>query len=437
MHLRNIPTILLLGLLSGCALFVRWPEITPPERVTPRAQLAEADRVRQWREDTEALRALLLAKHPDPFFRGTQAAFEAERARILEELPRLEDRQIVLRWMAWVRLLGDEHTFVEAPWVMFDERPRQPFLLGAFEGIPRVIALAPHLGPGQEDLFGCELLAVEGVLLERLVALSFPNRAAALPACRQQFELLGWPFPGAALDQGLLPDTPVWTYTFRGLDGREFQRRLPRARAHEGNWRGPAAPKGTLRRRHPEKVAFLEWLPERHAAYIRYRRCESHSPSLMALLKEVDRERESRGVTRLVVDLRGNGGGNSLYHWRFQRALARHPVFGKPGHLSVLTDVGTFSSGFLLAWDLKHDAQARIVGETSGQPANAYGDIRFHNLPNFKSVSVGISLKGFFRAGGDPVDFNRFLVPDLSAPMNAQAWMRGEDPTLEAALAGN
>ncbi len=422
--------LLLLLLHSACAFFVRWPEVKAPAVFTSRDRLGEASRVRAWQEDTDAVRERLLSKHPNPFFKGTREAFESEYRRLRTEIPTLEDRRIVLRWMQWVRLLGDEHTFVEAPWV-HREGAHYPFLLADFEGVATVSQLGADLGKDQEDLFGCALVAVEGVPVEKLLEACAPGGAASHPAFRRRRALNSW-HAGGALDLGLLPDKPTWSCTFRNPQGEVLARELARPKGGEPVWRGPTRTEVPLRHRHPGKVAFLEWLPG--AAYLRYRSCEAHTPSLMDLLGEVDAQREAKGASRLVVDLRGNGGGNSGYHWRFQRALASHPQFSKPGNLVVLTDVGTFSSGFLLAWHLKHQAHARILGETSGQPVNAYGDIRFHTLRHTRAAQVGISSKAFFYKVGTPMDFHRFLEPEVRVTLPMRAWLRGEDPVLEAAL---
>lgn len=144
----------------------------------------------------------------------------------------------------------------------------------------------------------------------------------------------------------------------------------------------------------------------------------------------------AQNVKHIIVDLRGNGGGNSLVANEFLRYLGveQFADFGckvrigpvllgkkqnttklKPhtpaftGTVSVLTDSDTFSSAMMFATYIQDNALGTIIGETSCNKCNSYGDVIIFALPNSNLLML-VSYKKWFR----PVATNGdFVVPDI------------------------
>lgn len=155
----------------------------------------------------------------------------------------------------------------------------------------------------------------------------------------------------------------------------------------------------------------------------------------------------AQSARQFIVDLRGNGGGNSLvgqrlveamgveipHHGAFRRmspmaqqqrgwnaaegtvefapsAASRNPngVF-----VSVLTDKRTFSSSTMMAAWVQDGGFGNIVGEPSANSPSAFGDMLSFALPD-SGIDVSISYTRFLRP--DASADQDTLWPDIPAP---------------------
>jgi C-terminal processing protease CtpA/Prc len=130
------------------------------------------------------------------------------------------------------------------------------------------------------------------------------------------------------------------------------------------------------------------------------------------------------------VDLRGNGGGNSLQFERyFLPGLQKHPQLNDPEHLFVLIDRGTFSSASDNAAQMRMSSRATFLGEPTGGSPNGYGEVRRFRLPN-SQVQVTYSTKYFKNIDTDLTT----IEPDIRVDMPAEAVFSGRDPLLEGLI---
>lgn len=146
------------------------------------------------------------------------------------------------------------------------------------------------------------------------------------------------------------------------------------------------------------------------------------------------------GISNIVVDLRGNGGGNSLVAdefisyldvdtykgWdsevRFGPILYKNkdiicqnekkdPTFS--GNVYVLTNVYSFSSAMDFAMLIGDNDLGLIVGEASGNLPSSYGDCLYFQTPNAR-LCMSASFKKWYRVdlskNGQP------LTPDIECP---------------------
>ncbi len=159
----------------------------------------------------------------------------------------------------------------------------------------------------------------------------------------------------------------------------------------------------------------------------------------------------------LVLDLRGNGGGNSIFADQIAGRFLTEPfVYGyeeypvrlyshafrnktsylvQPrgeiyqGKLVILTDEYVMSSAEWLVGALKDSGRAVTVGRTtSGSTGNP---IRFY-LPG--GGWVRYSTAAFYRPDGSLVEGIGY-APDVAVPWTVEAYLTGIDPDLNAALA--
>lgn len=175
--------------------------------------------------------------------------------------------------------------------------------------------------------------------------------------------------------------------------------------------------------------------PEEDLAVFTLEECnwnDEYKMALQAFFEDV----AASGVTNIAVDLRGNGGGNSMVANEFIRYLPADsyeswmcdvrfgpylrkfrnmgqknthafPVFN--GTVFVLTDVRTFSAAMDFSMLIKDNNLGFIVGEASGNKPASYGDCLNYQLPETK-LGLSVSYKKWYRV--DQTDPEGLIEPD-------------------------
>ena len=178
---------------------------------------------------------------------------------------------------------------------------------------------------------------------------------------------------------------------------------------------------------HPGEYYWYQYLSDSQTLYIQYNAC-ANDPKLRFsdFAKQALAEADAHPVKRVVIDLRGNGGGDSRVIGPLKSGLAAR--LQAIGHVYVLIGPLTFSSAVDNASELRHSLQATLVGEKAGE-TRGYGEVKFLTLPNSKLV-VQYTTKF-----SEPGKESGALAPDVEAPRKLADSLAGRDPALEAAIA--
>jgi C-terminal processing protease CtpA/Prc len=168
--------------------------------------------------------------------------------------------------------------------------------------------------------------------------------------------------------------------------------------------------------------------------YLQYNEAvrRSGSTSIEQLADEIDTTLGNGAITRLVVDLRYNPGGDDRTYTSLLRVLTTNAALSRPGSLLVLIGRQTFSAAVLLATELDKQTSAVFVGEPTGGSPNLYANPRPLQLPN-SGIIVQVSSK-YFEVGGSD-DRRDAIVPDIAATTSVDDLLASRDPVLDAALA--
>jgi len=163
-----------------------------------------------------------------------------------------------------------------------------------------------------------------------------------------------------------------------------------------------------------------------------------YKETLQAFFQEV-KEQE---IQNIAIDLRQNGGGNSMVvneffryldldqaatfggsNVRFGPYLAKFSAGGQPyekfseltytGKIYILTSPKTFSSATDFGAAISDNRLGEIVGETSGNMPTSYGDVLAFVTPNARLIFY-VSHKQFFRVDQSKNDLP--LIPDYEVP---------------------
>jgi hypothetical protein len=140
----------------------------------------------------------------------------------------------------------------------------------------------------------------------------------------------------------------------------------------------------------------------------------------------------------VILDLRGNGGGDYTKVWRFAHALPR--LLAPAGRIFILTDGLTFSAAITTAAFVKDAAGNRvtIIGEPVGDRLSFFSEGGQACLPNLKAcVYYQTAKHDYAHACNDwrqcfwlnwlyPVRVAS-LQPDIFVPLRFEAWDAGRD----------
>ncbi|MBQ7919345.1 MAG: S41 family peptidase [Lachnospiraceae bacterium] len=156
----------------------------------------------------------------------------------------------------------------------------------------------------------------------------------------------------------------------------------------------------------------------------------------LGVLEDFFAEVFAEGIENVVVDLRGNGGGNSWVANEFMRYLdveeyqswdsavrlgwyllknddvayenqKKEQVFD--GELYVLTDTWTYSAAMDFCMLIADNDLGTVVGKPSGNLPDSYGDCLFFQLPN-SGLKLSVSYKKWYRI--DRSKAGQLIMPD-------------------------
>lgn len=176
---------------------------------------------------------------------------------------------------------------------------------------------------------------------------------------------------------------------------------------------------------------------EKSSAVFKLDKCivsDEYKSALEAFFKEVS----EKGVTKVAVDLRENGGGNSQVINEFMKYIdvSEYCTFGGidvryggilienkayseknkkneyvfSGDLYALTSNYTFSSAMDFAVVVSDNNIGKVIGEIPGNMPTCYGDKLSFQTPNSKLL-CGVSYKKFYRVDRTKDDIP--LIPDI------------------------
>jgi len=392
------------------------------------------------RDDLRAFVDHLGRTHPQFLRYVSRDEWDLAAAAVEAKLGALSDVGYFIELCRLGRKVHDGHTGVLPTGDVMDVVLGQPLpvAFGLFDEGLFIVAASPD----HAALAGARVIAIGGRpamdVLEEFAALvpadnEFAARANAvrLLGAWAIHEVLG------GIDGGALP------LAVAGPGGARQTVRLERPARSPPSFRGPDMTGWTrvgpidgagapLRDRQPERPYWFEWLPQPRAVYVRFREVRNDGDEpigefagrLFAFI-------EANDVQRLLIDVRGNGGGNNYLVQPIVHGVLRSSI-DRPGRLFVLTDPLTYSAAVSLCARLERETHALFVGDPTGAGPNHCGDAE-----RFELTGTGLTarISALLWQESDPRDARRWIAPDLPAPMTFHAWRAGGDPAIDAAMA--
>ncbi len=186
----------------------------------------------------------------------------------------------------------------------------------------------------------------------------------------------------------------------------------------------------------PKEFVYYDIDEQKSLAVLTLTQC-TYNQTYINCVKEMFAEVKQKNIQNVAVDLRGNGGGNSLvgnefvkylpidsyydgsFDWRWNY-ITIHGNNGKiknersknlafEGNVYILTDSGSFSAAKDFAMLIQDNNFGKIVGEPPANSVNGYGDITNFRLRN-TGLFVQISTKKWYRI--DQTKTDDYVMPD-------------------------
>jgi uncharacterized protein (TIGR03437 family) len=202
----------------------------------------------------------------------------------------------------------------------------------------------------------------------------------------------------------------------------------------------------------PNPYYWFSYLAPNRMLYARYSRCENdpNGISVASYAAQILQTLDANPVETVVIDFRGNGGGNEYLLYPlgvglFQRlgALRMNPNF----RIYLVIDKGSFSSGMYTPMAFKSGFLAAtehipmpdttgimyVIGEPTGGKPIGFGDVVSFTLPY--SQAYGYYSTDFIDQNEGVIPDLPSFYPDIAVPTRAADYFAGHDPVMAAMLA--
>jgi len=400
---------------------------------------------KQWREDLRFLAEKVAQEHRNAFDRVSAEVFWEEVEKLDQQIPQLEDHEIIVGLARVAALIHDGHTRLTLPLNpeagtgqshTQTQTPEQalrfhilPLRLYLYSDGLHVQAAAPEF----KEIVGARVIKVGDKKAEealeavrpvvhydsdmwfKLIApsmLTIPEVLHAQNLCDSKEEA-SFVFQAKTGEQK--------EYTLKALDSgtkiqwisanQESQNPLP------------------LYLKNQEENFWFEYLADEKLMYvqvnsIRDKKEETIAQFSQRLFESVD----SRAVEKFVLDLRLNGGGNNYLNRPLVLSIIKSDKVNRYGKLFTIIGRRTFSAAMNLVTDIEKWTQVIFVGEPTGNAPSHYGDSQKFFLPHSRLTARISSV--YWRDWS--VDENRhWVTPDIHVGLSSSDYAANRDPVLD------
>ncbi len=159
--------------------------------------------------------------------------------------------------------------------------------------------------------------------------------------------------------------------------------------------------------------------------YFKYERCcENKEFPFSEFLKEITETIEKNKISKYILDLRGNSGGNSEILNPFQKLVKDKNLYGV-----LLIDNRVFSSGRFAVARFKKEFNTPLIGEPTGGAAKSYGYTKPLEIEG-KRFSASIKLWDF----SDIFGYKGAIQPDILVEESIKNIQNHDDIILKKAV---
>jgi len=368
-------------------------------------------------------------------------AFYAYLAKLRKEIPKLTDTQITIALMKMIRYIGDGHSNIFLPVSKPEFKQTLPIQFYLFEEGLYIISADPKY----KDLLGSRVLQFEKKSINEVINALEPlnGRDNKMTVLVRLPYLMRYPILLKTL--GVISTSKQVELKIKDLKGAMKTVSIAPDTSQPDIWNIQPYPKGwvsfpeSLKDSIPpylknnDMVFWFEYLPATKIVYAQVNRIWNTAEGTLAgFASKLSAFINENDVEKLVIDLRGNNGGNTFSGWDFVSKLLHNDKINNKGRLFIIVGRRTFSAAQNTATYFEHLTNAIFVGEPTGSQPNFVGDEAPIKLP-YSQIELNVS--GVLWQSSWGVDKRIWIAPLLYVPPTFEAFKANKDEAMEAIMA--
>ncbi|WP_126798402.1 S41 family peptidase [Aliidiomarina soli] len=379
--------------------------------------------VTEWADDIDFYVEQVKTKHLNPFHTLSEEEFDQRIATLKTELDTLSEIQIETRLMGITSALGDGHSNY---FMMSGPHRHFPLRFKYFGDELRIIAATEDY----EHLLGSELVSINNVPTAGL----YEQLKHHLSGVDNQFsEKTSFEFhltlAKLLAGLGIVADGEEAEFVTKRGNSFSTHHIEPISMALFGQIESPYQSRTPALAMQDIAMPGIQLdIVDETTAYFRFRRY----PDLADVLDNCDALQsrlESSNARYLIIDFRGNGGGNFYTGLAFSSCLLPLKQFDWLTGAVLLTDGHTFSAAMSNVVQFKQLFNATVIGEPTGGDPNHFSESYRFELPNSKrKLSLSIRYYPFLEKPTDAV------YPEELVTQSWEEYEKGLDVVLVRAL---
>lgn len=396
-----------------------------------------------WIEDIDYLTSKLREMHPNLFFKTSSEEYYKRIEEIKTEVPNLTDTEIHFKMQELISTIGDAHT-AYYPYITDEEHNNQkvyPIGYRWFEDGLRIIGANEKY----RQILGMKLVGINDIPINEVI-----EKISTITSYENQEWLKRKSLDTLIYDDDLvylgISDGGKVIYNLEDDNGKKSNKTIDTIKMSDLNQKSWVAYKDTIENRpipiseetlgNKYRPYWYKFVSEDNTLYFKYQDCrdkghnnefpkfEEFSAELIKNLKDnID------SVDKLVIDVRDNPGGSSLFMTELSKEL-KEVMGDKDIKTYAIANRGTFSSGIFALGDLKKNLNATIVGTETGGNTVQYGNIAFLEAPNSKSKIAYSSAKYDFKEYAG-LNGEGGVIPDVYIKESFESFKNGIDDCYE------
>lgn len=370
----------------------------------------------QWQEDIKYFGEQLVKKHKNAFHHVSKEEFEKDIDQLYNDAPSLKDYQVIVRLMQITAKVGDGHTGVHLP----NSFKRYPVRLNWFDNELYVIATTAEF----KNALGTRLSKIGKMGIEEINK----KLASIISQDENRWYTMGTGpafliFPEILVTLGIVTEYDHASFVFVDSANNEISLDLAPIPADPNMAWISASKTQPLFRQNLNDPFWFSYIDDINAVYLSFKKYDDLNRNVDKLFDFI----KEKKATRLIVDLRFNGGGDFLKGRRLLISrIKENNTINQKGNLFVITGRRTFSAAMVNSIDFKKETNAILLGEPPGEKPNSYSENDEMKLPNSKLV-ISYSTRYYKFLDEDVPAFE----PDMKMEPAWKDFKDGRDPVLD------